>query len=65
MSDQYLRNNLGHPLARISTDNNGNQKIYNNHGHYLGEYRVSSNTTHNPHGHQIGHGNLLVTLIQN
>ena len=64
-SSQYLKNNNGHQLARVDTDNQGNQKIYNNSGHYLGEYRVKTNTTHNSNGHQIGYGNLLTTLLKN
>ncbi len=62
-TDQYLRNNQGHAFAIIRTQSNGVQTIHNIQGHKLGEYRPQSNTTHNIYGHQIGYGNLLVTLL--
>lgn len=54
MDTKYFKNNYGHQLGIIETDNNGNQRIYNNHRYYKGEYRQS-----------IVYCNLLVTLLQN
>lgn len=65
MAEEWIRNMQGHPLARIVTEGNGDQKIYNIYGHYLGHYKQSDNTTYNIYGHPIGRGNLIATLIKN
>lgn len=63
MSDTWIKDINGAALARIRMENNGDQRIYEVNGHYLGSYNQRTNTTHYPNGALFCRGNALSALV--
>lgn len=64
MTDSWIKNPNGTTLARITTDSNDNQRIYNHNGQYLGWYNARNNITYNANGATFCSGNGLVALVK-
>jgi hypothetical protein len=56
MSTEILRDNKGHKIGSIKREN-GVEKMYDENGHYKGQYRDSDNITRDREGHKTGTGN--------
>ena len=63
MSEQVLKDKLGHTIGKISTSSNGLQTIKTPQGHTKGTYDPKTNTTKDNLGHKVGTGNLLISLL--
>lgn len=63
MADTWIKGRDGKALARITLESNGNQRIYELNGHYLGMYNPDTNTTHYRDGGLFCRGNALTALI--
>ena len=63
MSDTWIKDRNGAALARIRLENNGDQRIYEVNGRYLGLYNRCANTTHYPNGALFCRGNALSALV--
>lgn len=63
MSDAWIKDRNGKPLARIRVEPNDYQRIYELNGHYLGMYNPNTKTTHHANGSLFCRGNGLTALI--
>ena len=63
MYDTWIKDKSGVSLARIRIENNGDQRIYEVNGLYLGSFNCYTNTTHYPNGALFCRGNALTALI--
>lgn len=64
MADTWIKDRNGALLARIRIENNGNQRIFEANGHYLGMFNPDTNTTHHPNGSLFCRGNALTALVK-
>lgn len=58
-----IREFSGKIIGWLEDDGNGNQRISNFVGRYLGTYEKSTNLTRNFVGKIIAHGNILTSLL--
>jgi len=58
-----LRDKKGKIIGRIMDSGNGNQRLYNSIGTYIGYYDSGTDSTYNKYGGYYGSGNLLTLLI--
>jgi len=58
-----LRDKYGKVIGRIMNSGNGDLKLYDSIGAYIGSYDSSNDTTYNKYGAYYGSGNLLALLL--
>lgn len=61
--EQVLKDNRGHILGRLN-ETSLEIVLNDEYGRRLGVYNKRENATYDAHGHRVGSGNLLGTLIK-
>lgn len=68
MARQLIRDRNGVMIAQLEVQKNSTNGItflYNRDGIMQGRYEAKYDLTYNRHGHRVGQGNLLMTLLDN